>query len=150
MATRLSETLAALDGIAPLRLAEEWDNVGLLLEPRGDDPAVKKIFFTIDLTAPVYDEAVAFGADFIVAYHPIIFGGLKRLTQAKPQSRTLLDAAARGIAIYSPHTALDAVDGGVNDWLLAGVGECHDIRPVSPSAGARPEDGPPGAAASGS
>ncbi len=144
MAKRLSKTLAALDGIAPLRLAEDWDNVGLLLEPRGDDPAVSKIFITIDLTAPVYAEAVEFGAEVIVTYHPIIFGGLKRLTQANPQSRTLLDAAARGVAIYSPHTALDAVRGGVNDWLLAGVGSCREVRPITPSVGALPEDGAAG------
>jgi dinuclear metal center YbgI/SA1388 family protein len=143
--TALSRTLAALEAIAPIHLAEEWDNVGLLLEPRSDDPGISKVFFTIDLTDAVYAEAVAYGAELVVTYHPIIFGGLKRLTQADPLTRILLDAAARRVTIYSPHTALDAVVGGVNDWLLAGVGACGEVAPITPTASALPADAGAGA-----
>ena len=110
-----------LDQLAPLNLAGSWDNVGVLLEsfPPQKIKQFKdeKILLTIDLTESVFEEALAQQCTVIVTYHPIIFGGLKRLTLANSQSRTLLRAAQAGIAIYSPHTALDAVHGGVCDWL---------------------------------
>ena len=110
-----------LDQLAPLNLAGTWDNVGVLLEsiPPKNINQLKdeKILLTIDLTESVFQEALAQQCTVIITYHPIIFGGLKRLTLANSQSRTLLRAAQAGIAIYSPHTALDAVHGGVCDWL---------------------------------
>lgn len=113
----------ALNQIAPLQLAGSWDNVGPLLESVPHPSLTKiqdeKILLTIDLTESVFEEALAGGYTCIVTYHPIIFGGLKRLTLDHSQSRTLLRAAQAGIAIYSPHTALDAVSGGVCDWLVA-------------------------------
>lgn len=133
---RLSEVLAALEAIAPLHLAEAWDNVGLLLEPRGGDPTVQRALLTIDLTEPVLDEALASGADLVVAYHPPIFAPLKRLTQGEAGQRTILRAAAAGIAVWSPHTALDAVPGGVNDWMLGLAGTLTDVAPIA----ARPDE----------
>ena len=115
------ELWKALDQLAPLQFAGAWDNVGVLLDAL---PAQKvqqisdeKILLTIDLTESVFEEALAHHCTVIVCYHPIIFGGLKRLTLAHSQTRTLLRAAQAGIAIYSPHSALDAVRGGVCDWL---------------------------------
>jgi dinuclear metal center YbgI/SA1388 family protein len=124
--------LAALDALAPLRHAAPWDNVGLLVEPPAR-PAITGIHLTIDLTEAVYDEARAAGAELIVAYHPPIFGGLKRLTLATPMTRTLLRAVADGVAIYSPHTALDAVVGGVNDWLIDGLGGIRERAAIEPA-----------------
>ena len=112
----------ALNSIAPLRLAGGWDNVGVLLDPppklQGSrSPSDEKILLTIDLTESVFAEAVAMDCTVIIAYHPVIFGGIKRLTSHDAQGRILLEASQRGIGIYSPHTALDAVFGGVCDWL---------------------------------
>lgn len=111
----LSELLDRLSHVAPLRLAQSWDNTGLLLE--GDRP-IHRVLLTIDLTASVCEEAVAHDVDLVVAYHPPIFRGLKRLTRADGLARSLLTLARRGVHLYSPHTALDAVPGGMNDWLL--------------------------------
>lgn len=72
---------------------------------------------TIDLTKAVADEAIALNSSIVVAYHPIIFRGLKSLTLANTQQQTLLRLASHGISVYSPHTALDAAPGGIGDWL---------------------------------
>jgi dinuclear metal center YbgI/SA1388 family protein len=120
----LSQILASLEELSPLRFAEAWDNVGLLLEPVPIAAAapVSQALLTIDLSDQVVAEAEALGATLIIAYHPPIFHGLKRLRSSEPAERAILFCAARGIAIYSPHTALDAAPGGVNDWLLDAFG----------------------------
>lgn len=123
----LTEILPVLEALAPLGLAEEWDNVGLLLEGERE---IDRILCTIDLTAGVLDEALARNADLVVSYHPPIFHGIKRIVGADPQQRTLLRAIRAGIHVYSPHTALDAVPGGINDWLLEPFGPLADLRPV--------------------
>lgn len=104
--------------IAPLQLAEEWDNVGLLV---GDAlrPLSGPVLLTIDLDTAVAEEAIAMNAGAIVAYHPPIFRPFKRLTAESGHGALLLRLIERGLAIYSPHTALDAVPGGVTDWLIA-------------------------------
>lgn len=111
----------ALERIAPLRLAEKWDNVGLLLESPITKPEANKVLLTIDLTPAVLQESLDVGASVIVSYHPPIFGGLKSITLSNPLQKSLLTCAASGISIFSPHTTLDSVWGGVNDWLAEGV-----------------------------
>ncbi len=109
-----------MDGLASLAWAEPWDNVGLLLEPKNQ--AITKILVTIDLTEPVLLEAQAARANLIVAYHPPIFAGFKHLTQKSAAERVVLDSIRAEIAVYSPHTALDAAPGGINDWLAQALG----------------------------
>jgi dinuclear metal center YbgI/SA1388 family protein len=117
---RLSEVLAVLERLAPLRFAEAWDNVGLLLEPVPVEqaPPVGHALLTIELSDEVVAEAEALGATLIVAYHPPIFKGLKRLRASDAGERQILRCLAAGISIYAPHTALDAAPDGVNSWLL--------------------------------
>lgn len=66
-------------------------------------------------------EALANNTSVIVSYHPPIFKSLRSLTLGNPLQSSLLQCAAQGISVYSPHTALDSVWGGVNDWLADGV-----------------------------
>ena len=113
--------LAAMGRIAPLHLAEKWDNVGLLVEPTTPRP-LKRIFLTNDLTEPVMQEAIDWKADCVIAYHPPIFVPLKRLTQKDTKQRIVIQAIEHGIAIYSPHTAADTASMGVNEWLIEGLG----------------------------
>lgn len=111
-----------MERIAPLRLAEKWDNVGLLLEsPNQRAGGKNRVLLTIDLTTQVLSEALAKDTSVIVAYHPPIFSGLKSLTLSNPLQSSLLQCAVTGISIYSPHTALDSVWGGINDWLAEGL-----------------------------
>jgi dinuclear metal center YbgI/SA1388 family protein len=115
----VGDVAAALEAIAPQRLAESWDNVGLLL---GDRTApCQRVLLTIDFTADVLQEALDLRVDAVVAYHPPIFEAMKRWTADDSRQRVLLEAAQAGLALVSPHTALDACRGGVNDWLAEGV-----------------------------
>ncbi len=118
-----------MEAVAPSRLAESWDNVGLLL---GDRAApCGRVLVAVDWTASVLEEALALGVDAVVSYHPPIFDPLKRLSSDDPKQRVLLEAAQAGIALLSPHTALDAVKGGVNDWLAEGVAGGADALALS-------------------
>ncbi|KAL9062959.1 MAG: hypothetical protein Q9157_008515, partial [Trypethelium eluteriae] len=78
---------------------------------------MNSILLTVDLTKAVVDEAIERQDSVIVAYHPIIFRGLKSLTLANSQQQSLLRLAAEGISVYCPHTAIDAAPGGLGDWL---------------------------------
>lgn len=131
----LGKVTQVLSRMAPLELAEDWDNVGLLLAGQ-QTAAVDSILLTIDLTEAVLQEAIARGAALIVAYHPPIFGGLKRIVGATAPERVVIRALAAGISVYSPHTALDTVEGGVNDWLCAAFGK-GKVRPIEPRDSAR-------------
>ena len=113
-----SELFAALERLAPLQFAEPWDNVGLLIEPPAPAPSVTRALLTIDLTEAVLNEALELGVQVIVAYHPPIFSGLKRLRGGVPAERTVVRCLAAGMTVFSPHTALDAAPLGINDWLL--------------------------------
>src|SRR5947209_2666429 len=107
---KLSELIEAMEAIAPTKNAEAWDNVGLLAGDPGQ--SVSKILLTIDYTPAVAEEARRENCDAVISYHPPIFEAIKRVT---PPS-LIFDAIRRGVAIYSPHTALDVAEGGTNDF----------------------------------
>lgn len=117
----LKEVLQVLEQLAPLSLAESWDNVGLLIEPSKCRP-VRTILLTNDLTDAVMDEAVAMSCDLIISYHPPLFRPIKRLVQKDWKQQLAIRAVEAGIAVFSPHTSWDSVKGGVNDWLVGGLG----------------------------
>jgi len=111
----------AMEAMAPLAFAAPWDNVGLLVGRR--EAPVRRILLTIDLTAAVLDEAIAERIDLVCTYHPVMFRAIQRLTDQQPNSAILLRAIQAGIAVYSPHTALDAAADGLTDWLADAVGQ---------------------------
>jgi len=142
MPASAAHVLLALSQLAPLELAENWDNVGLIVDPHpaGAAPALSRALCTVDLTEQTLAEAVAASVDLIVAYHPPIFEGLKRLRRGVPAERLIHELCLRGLTVYSPHTALDAAAGGMAEWLGAacGPGSLHPIVPAasSPELGA--------------
>jgi dinuclear metal center YbgI/SA1388 family protein len=111
MSLRVADLARAMEDVAPPHFAAEWDNVGLLVGDAG--APLSRVLLTVDCTRDVVDEARRRLCEAIVAYHPPIFAGLKRLVAPSPA----FEAARAGIAVYSPHTALDAAPGGTNDVL---------------------------------
>ncbi len=130
MSAPLSLLISTLERLAPLGLAQSWDNVGLLVDPRraGEESLVERVLLTIDATPSVVAEAVRQRVDCLVAYHPPLFRPQQRFSA---RSDVLLFAAIEHrFAVYSPHTALDSAPGGLNDWLLEGIGSGAE-RPVT-------------------
>jgi dinuclear metal center YbgI/SA1388 family protein len=132
----LSHVCEALGKIAPLELAQSWDNVGLLA---GDvrRPAARALL-CVDLTSEVAAEAIAGHFDIVVAYHPPIFKPVTRLTaQGRGPEAAVFACVSSGIAVYSPHTALDAAEGGTNDTIaaLCGIAETAPLEYVYDTAG---------------
>lgn len=127
----------ALDRIAPPALAQAWDNVGLLV---GDRAArCRRGLLCIDLTPPVLAEAIRLRCELVVAYHPPLFQPIKRILTSGGDTASLVHRAiAAGIAIYSPHTALDAAPGGTND-VLAELCGLTDVEPFEYVPGQRQE-----------
>ncbi len=116
---KINEIAQAVEKIAPLGLAQDWDNVGLLI---GDpEKNIKKILVTIDTTMDVVKEAKEKKSDLILSYHPVIWDGLKRITADGPDAN-VYELIRSGISVFSIHTALDVAAGGVNDALAAILG----------------------------
>ncbi|KAJ6015982.1 hypothetical protein N7540_010573 [Penicillium herquei] len=112
--------VSSMRKLYPEALADKsFDNTGLLLEAPFEPSRRQKnsVLLAIDLTTAVADEAIRRQDSTIVAYHPIIFRGLKSITLDDTQQRSLLRLAQHGISVYSPHTAVDTVPGGMADWL---------------------------------
>ena len=132
----LRSLVGHVEAVVPSARAESWDNVGLLVEPTGN-PSISHVLLTTDLTEEVLEEAREVGAGLVVSYHPPIFHPIKRLTQNSVKERIIVRAIESCVAVYSPHTALDGMEGGVNDWLLAGLGEGRvqalSVVPLTPS-----------------
>lgn len=129
--------MRSMDKIAPLSLAEvAWDNVGLLVEAPTPRVGATRVFLTIDLTREVLEEALKDpSTGVILAYHPVLFKPLKRLTLGPDNEKAsiALRAASAGVSIYSPHTALDSCSGGINDWLARGLGPGQTF-PITPAS----------------
>ncbi len=117
---KLEKLLETLGRIAPLELAESWDNVGLL----AGDPSqtIRNVMLTIDMTSEVFAEAKAKKVDLIIAYHPPLFESIKKVVAGVGPAPLIYDAVRSGIAIYSMHTALDMAAGGINDVLAEIIG----------------------------
>jgi dinuclear metal center YbgI/SA1388 family protein len=123
---KIKDIAAVVEQIAPLKLAQSWDNVGMLV---GDpERPLKNILLTIDITQAVIAEAARLKTDLIVSYHPVIWDGLKQVL-AKGQGQVVHELIRRRIAVFSIHTALDAVVGGVNDGLAEMLG-IRDPTPI--------------------
>lgn len=113
---RVQELIDTMEQIAPLKYAEAWDNVGLLVgNPQQE---IISVMLCIDYTNAVAEEAKLMKCNTVIAYHPPIFSPLKRIIA----DHLIFDAIQQGIAIYSPHTALDSTHGGINDALADMLG----------------------------
>jgi len=118
-----------LEELAPLKYAEDFDNVGLLVG--NPNTEVTNILVSLDTLEAVVDEAFANNCNLIVSFHPIIFNGLKKLNGNSYVERTVIKAIEHKIAIYAIHTALDNHWNGVSDILCKALGleKCQILIP---------------------
>ncbi|SMO39390.1 Nif3-like dinuclear metal center hexameric protein [Solitalea koreensis] len=117
---QLQQLITYLEQLAPLALQEDYDNAGLIVG--SPDREVKKAMVSLDCTEAVVDEAIAQGADLIIAHHPIVFRGLKKLNGKTYVERTVMKAIKNDIALYAIHTNLDNVADGVNAKICEKLG----------------------------
>ena len=120
---QLQDVLSVLRRVAPESLAESWDKVGVHISAASSRQDIRRAMLCIDLVPAVMKEAIRERVQMIVAYHPPIFDPLTGLNQHDWKQGMLMEAVRRGIMVYSPHTALDAAAGGINDWLCDGLGD---------------------------
>ena len=123
--------LAHIDALAPFALAEEWDNVGLMVGRR--DRAVTRVLVSLDLRAAVLEEAVATGAEAVLVHHPPIYPALSAVSDARTAGRLVLRAAEDHVAVIAAHTNLDSATGGLNDLMAHDLG-LTDATPLVPLA----------------
>ena len=115
MSVKCRDIIAKLEQLAPGYLAEDWDNIGLLVG--SPEQTIHKVSVALDVDMAVIDEAIAGGADMIVAHHPLIFKKISQLRTDLPLGSMLSALIKHGIAVYAAHTNLDSAPGGVNDVL---------------------------------
>ncbi|MEZ0541468.1 Nif3-like dinuclear metal center hexameric protein [Fibrella arboris] len=112
-----------LDAWAPPAYQESYDNAGLIV---GDpNVPVTGVLVSLDATEAIVDEAIAKGCNLIVAHHPIVFKGLKKLNGKNYVERTVIKALKQDVAIFAAHTNLDSVAGGVNYQIASRLGLQH-------------------------
>lgn len=120
MSVTVGQIMDLLEEIAPLELAEEWDNVGLLVGRR--DVEVTCVLCALDVNQGVLEEAISTGDQMIVTHHPILFRGRKNLCEDDAEGRLLCGLIRSGIALAAMHTNFDNAKPGVNDALACALG----------------------------
>ncbi|HHU50890.1 MAG TPA: Nif3-like dinuclear metal center hexameric protein [Firmicutes bacterium] len=122
------EIATVLEKIAPVELAEEWDNVGLLVGRF--EEKVNGILLSLDLTPETVEEAKTLSSNLIITHHPPIFKPLKNLRLDQPQGRLWEELIKNGISVYTLHTNYDRSAGGLNQYL-AELLHLMDSRPIT-------------------
>ncbi|SEG48776.1 Nif3-like dinuclear metal center hexameric protein [Flavobacterium urumqiense] len=117
---KIKEILSALEEMAPLAYAEDFDNVGLLV---GDQESeATGVLVCHDALENIIDEAIAKKCNLVVCFHPILFSGLKKITGKNYVERVVIKAIKNDVAIYAVHTALDNHQEGVNKIFCDALG----------------------------
>jgi dinuclear metal center YbgI/SA1388 family protein len=129
---KIGDILTVLEQWAPLQYQETYDNAGLITGKRSWQ--LTEALITLDCTEEVVQEAIDKGANLIIAHHPIIFKGLKKLNGDGYVERTIIKAIKADVAIYAIHTNLDNVSTGVNAKIADLLGLTHQ-RVLAPKSG---------------
>ncbi|QJB41911.1 Nif3-like dinuclear metal center hexameric protein [Chitinophaga oryzae] len=126
---KIKEIIQVLEAYAPLPYQESYDNAGLIF----GDPSweVTNVLLTLDATEAVIDEAIARGCNLVVAHHPIVFGGLKKINGRSYVERVAIKAIKHDVAVYAAHTNLDNVRNGVCAQMAGRLGleRCRVLQP---------------------
>src|SRR5262249_38673286 len=132
--TTVADIIEELQRLAPLALAADWDNVGLLLGARNAE--VRRVMTCLTVTPESAAEAIDGGAQLTVTPHPVLFRAVKRLTTDTAEGLTLCALLRAGVAVFSAHTAFDDAPGGINDTLAGRLG-LTNVGPLRRREGAR-------------
>jgi len=116
---KLWEIMGELHTLFNPKIAEEWDNVGLLIGDNTKD--VNKVLFCLDVTEKVIEKSIKNNVDLIISHHPVIFSGFKKVTNETLHGRKLLKLIENKIAVYSIHTNADFAINGLNDFIMEHV-----------------------------
>lgn len=127
MSVTISSIIEFLEDFAPRQLAENWDNIGLLVGDAARE--VTKVMTCLTLTPDVAEEAMTAGAELVVSHHPVLFRPIQRLTADQSEGGMLLELIEHRIAVYSPHTAFDSAASGINQSLAEKLG-LTGLRPL--------------------
>lgn len=131
--TSVADVVAYLDGRYPPAWAEDWDRVGLVVgEP---EAPVGRVLCVVDCVPETVDEALALGADLIVAHHPLLLRGVSSVATTGAKGRVVHRLIRSGVALFVAHTNADVAAPGVSDALADRLG-LTDLRPLVASAGA--------------
>lgn len=120
MHTNVKKVMKIMEEIAPVHLAEAWDNVGLLIGR--ENKMVENILLALEVTEEVIDEAIEKNIDMIITHHPLIFKGLKKVNDKDPIAKMVLRLIENNINLYSAHTNLDSCDEGTSNFLANELG----------------------------
>lgn len=115
MGVSVERVVGVIEAHAPRALAENWDNVGLLVG--AESTMVSRVLLTLDVTDEVVDAAIALGCELIIAHHPVIFRPLKALRTDSPQGRILAKLLRAGLSVYAAHTNWDKSHAGTSTRL---------------------------------
>ena len=126
---KIKEVLSALEQFAPLPLQESWDNAGLQVGLT--EAEVSGALLCLDVTEAVIDEAVSRGCNLVVSHHPLLFRGLKQISDLTDVQRTVVKAIRQQVCVVSMHTNMDNAPGGVN-FKIAEKLELADVHFMSP------------------
>jgi dinuclear metal center YbgI/SA1388 family protein len=126
----VAQLVACVHRLAPPELAEDWDNVGLIVG-RHNQP-VRRVLVALELRDEVLDEARDRECDAVVTHHPPIFPSIASVTDDAPPAELVLRAAEARVSVIAAHTNLDAAAGGLNDLMAEALG-IVDAAPLVPA-----------------
>jgi dinuclear metal center YbgI/SA1388 family protein len=128
---KISEITSELELFAPLSYQEDYDNSGFITG--NGEKECTGVLFALDCTEEVVNEAISHNCNLVIAHHPIIFSGLKKITGATYVQRTVIKAIKNDVTIYACHTNADHVDQGVNKKIADRIG-LEDTSILAPRA----------------
>lgn len=129
---KIKDIIAVIEEAAPLALQESWDNSGL--QVGNANAEVQSAVISLDVTEAVVDDAIAHGDGLIIAHHPMIFGGIKKLIGKNDIERAVIKAIKNNVSIYAAHTNIDVVQNGVS-WRMAEKLGLQNIKTLIPQKG---------------
>ena len=129
---KIADIISYLESVAPPSLQENYDNAGLIT---GDpETEITGALICLDSIESIIDEAISLNCNLVIAHHPIIFNGLKKINGKNYVERTIIKAIKNDIAVYAMHTNLDHMRMGVNEMIARKL-ELIDCKILSPKKG---------------